>query len=214
MWGGSPGAVTRMLCGEHPPQASLCPWCKFPSQAQPYWAHKGLSSGLGGEEVALLHGKIKPFVREQGPALGHADTWAACVWLSWQSCCPRRPSCSLWHHWHHSEMLRHSFKITLAQPAQADPVPIRPHWIKRGTLAPQSRLFSFCPNLFWPEWKADSREKVGDESMFLSPPWSCRWTVVQYRKQHFKEPLSGSGYWRRKLGGEEERDPKSIPNLP
>lgn len=47
---------------------------KFPSQAQPYWAHRGLSSGLGGEEVALLHGKIKPFVREQGPAMGHADT--------------------------------------------------------------------------------------------------------------------------------------------
>lgn len=28
---------------------------------------------VGGRGVALLHGKIKPFVREQGPSLGHAN---------------------------------------------------------------------------------------------------------------------------------------------
>ena len=46
----------------------------FPSQAQPRWAHKSPSSGLGGGGVALLHGKIKPFVREQGPTLRQAHT--------------------------------------------------------------------------------------------------------------------------------------------
>lgn len=45
----------------------------FPSQAQPCWAHKSPSSGLGGGGVALLHGKIKPFVREQGPTIRQAN---------------------------------------------------------------------------------------------------------------------------------------------
>lgn len=41
-------------------------------QAQPYWAHRTHTQGWG-RGVALLHGKIKPFVREQGPSLGHAN---------------------------------------------------------------------------------------------------------------------------------------------
>lgn len=45
----------------------------FPSQAQPCWAHKSPSSGLREGGVALLHGKIKPFVREQGPIIRQAN---------------------------------------------------------------------------------------------------------------------------------------------
>lgn len=65
----------------------------------------------------MLHGKIKPFVREQGPAIRHANTEAASVRPHQQGWRLGRPSCSLWHHRHCSEMLRHS---------QNQPFPARP----------------------------------------------------------------------------------------
>lgn len=74
-----PKAVTLLHFKDHLPQASLghrenasfSHWCGFPhrhSHAGPTKA-QARGWGRGGGGVALLHGKIKPFVREQGPTV-------------------------------------------------------------------------------------------------------------------------------------------------
>lgn len=131
-----------------------------------YWAHKGLELRVGGEEVALLHGKIKPFVREQGPTMGHAEHR---VRLSWQSCCPRRPSCSLGIT---DITLRCSQALFQNNPCPASPrsSPHQASLEQAGHAVFGHDCFCFAPASSDLSEKADSREKVGDESTLLSPP--------------------------------------------
>lgn len=96
-------------------------------------------------------------------------------------------------------MLRHSFKITLSQPDQVNATPIRGR-------APQPfnhDCFCFAP--ISSDLSESRLEKTGDnESAFPSPPGSSS-ERTQYRKQHFKDPLSVWGYRRRECRGGDER---------
>lgn len=172
----------------------------FSSQAQPCWAQESPSSGVGGEGVALLHGKIKPFVRELGPPIRQAKA-------------RRGDQVALFGITDIALRCSGTLKITLSQPTG-------PHLIGRGSPALSHECWVLPPSssdLSEKQTRGGRRGRVCRPISSLSGGWKR----IRWRKQHGREPLSTSGSGgeehspgRRRQGGQASSAPSPAPPGP